>query len=156
MDNKKQPHVIMLRTAAVLLILVMLSTSMVAGRFARYTTSASGSDSARVARFSVTEAGEFLQTASVRIHPGETVPLAVQVKNDSEVAVTYSVTAENEYCNLPLEFVVLDGEKTVAHLAPGETKALAVQIGWQAEETEDKYIGMVDLIHLTVHVTQID
>jgi len=39
----------MMRLASVLLVLTLLSTSVISGTFAKYTTSASGSDSARVA-----------------------------------------------------------------------------------------------------------
>jgi len=43
----------MLRLASVLLILVMLTTSIIGGTFAKYTTTASGSDLARVAKWGV-------------------------------------------------------------------------------------------------------
>lgn len=42
-----------LRAAGILLLATMLTTCMTAGTFAKYTTSASGSDSARVAKFGV-------------------------------------------------------------------------------------------------------
>ena len=42
-DNRKL-HVIVLRLAAVLTILVLLSGSLAAGRFARYTTTVTASD----------------------------------------------------------------------------------------------------------------
>ena len=57
---------------------------------------------------------------------------SVQIQNDSEVAVSYSVSAENQYNNLPLTFTLLDNTTPVgeAKLAPGETKNLALQIYW--------------------------
>ena len=73
MTENRKAHVIVLRAAAVLLILVMLSTSMVAGRYARYTSSASGNDSARVAKFRVTESGDLKTTFIVKISPGKSV-----------------------------------------------------------------------------------
>lgn len=156
-DNRK-PHVLVFRLAAVLLILVMLSSGMVAGRFARYITTSSGSDSARVARFSVTESGILKDTVSVKIVPGQKLPLSVQIQNDSEVAVSYSVSAENQYNNLPLTFTLLDNTTPVgeARLAPGETKNLALQIYWDESITDDKYMGRVDLIRLTLQVNQLD
>ena len=51
MTENRKAHVIVLRVAAVLLILVMLSTSMVAGRYARYVSSADAEDKAHVAAF---------------------------------------------------------------------------------------------------------
>lgn len=44
----------MMRTASGLLVATLLSTSIIAGTFAKYTSSASGSDSARVAKWEVT------------------------------------------------------------------------------------------------------
>lgn len=158
MNENRKLHAVVLRIAAVLLVLVMLSTSMVAGRYARYTTTASGYDAARIARFSVTESGDLRQTFKVKVSPGEAVPITVQLKNDSEVAVAYTVSAENYFRNLPLEFTVIDTatSQPAQPLAPGETRELALQIFWQEDITDDKYIGMVDLIHLTIRVTQVD
>lgn len=158
MSENRKPHVIALRTAAVLLILVMLSTSMVAGRYARYTTTAYGSDSARVARFSVTEEGSLFQTVPMKVRPGSNIPAQVVVTNNSEVAVAYSIEVVNHYNNLPLTFKLQDGEAAVdtANLAPGEVKTLKLLILWDEIKSDDKYIGMVDLIDLTIHVTQID
>lgn len=44
---------VMMRIASVLLIAVLISTSAISGTYAKYVTSGSGSDSARVARFGV-------------------------------------------------------------------------------------------------------
>ena len=114
MNENRKPHVLVLRTAAVLLILVLLSSSMVAGRFARYTTSASGSDSARVAKFLVTQTGALTTAIKVEITPGQRISLEVEVKNDSEVAVEYAVTADNIEQNLPLEFTLTENDAPVA------------------------------------------
>ena len=158
MNQNTKLHTLVLRIAAVLLVLVMLSTSIVAGRYARYTTSASGYDSARIARFSVTESGILRETFKVKIAPGEAIPIEVLLKNDSEVTVAYTISAENYYRNLPLEFTVIDtaAQLPAEPLAPGETKTLALQVCWQADKTDNQYIGMVDLIHLTICITQVD
>lgn len=44
----------MMRTASGLLVATLLTTSVISGTFAKYTTAASGKDSARVAKFGVT------------------------------------------------------------------------------------------------------
>lgn len=44
---------VMMRAASVLLIMVLLTSSVISGTFAKYVTSASGTDSARVAEFGV-------------------------------------------------------------------------------------------------------
>lgn len=158
MNDNRKPHVIMLRAAAVLLILVALSTGMVAGRYARYTTSASGMDSARVARFSVTESGNVTELLSLSISPGTAQNVTVTVANDSEVAIAYTIQAVNVHNNLPLEFQLMDGNEEVdaANLAPGDRKDITLRIHWQTGKTQDSYIGKVDLIRLTVTATQID
>ena len=45
---------VMMRVASVLLIAVLMSTCVISGTFAKYTTSASGGDTARVAKWGVT------------------------------------------------------------------------------------------------------
>lgn len=158
MSENRKPHVIALRTAAVLLILTLFTTSIVSGRFARYTASTTGQDGARVARFSVTEQGEIEGMLKVRVRPGYTEEQLVTIRNDSEVAIEYAVAADNEYNNLPLEFSISDGEsdEPTAILLPGETKTVKLRIYWDETKTSDAYIGMVDLVHLTLTAAQID
>lgn len=53
----------LLFTAGILFCLVLISTAMMGGLFARYTTSSSGHDNARVAKFgdlTITETGDFV------------------------------------------------------------------------------------------------
>lgn len=45
---------VMMRAASALLVLVLLTTCVISGTFAKYTTGATGSDEARVAKFGVT------------------------------------------------------------------------------------------------------
>ena len=96
MSYNRKPHVILLRLAAVLLILVMLTGSMTTGRYGRYFTSASGSDSARVAKFAVWVEGGGDTDISLDMndeskHKGS---YGFTVKNDSEVKVAYTVTVK--------------------------------------------------------------
>ena len=81
MNENRKPHAIVLRAAAVLLILVLFTTSIVSGRYARYTSSATGHDSARVAKFRVTEEGIDGQMIKVSIAPGQTVKHEIIVHN---------------------------------------------------------------------------
>lgn len=66
----------MMWLAGVLFCLVLITTSMMGGLFARYITSATGSDSARVATFgdlTLTETGDFVEsdgTKTAKIIPG--------------------------------------------------------------------------------------
>lgn len=159
MKQKKSPHVIVFRIAALLLISILATTSIVSGRYARYTNAATGGGDMQVAYFQVTETGELRTTTSVSLSPKETVKLGIQVHNASEVAVEYCVRAVNRYGNLPLEFKVLDengNEVEVSDLNCGDTRNLVLQIHWRNGENSDSYIGMVDIIDIFLTAVQVD
>lgn len=89
MTNNRKPHVIVLRLAAVLLVLVMLSTSMVAGRYARYTSTATASDSARVAKYEITVSSD--PNESIALSEGTPASYRFSVTSGSEVTVEYDL-----------------------------------------------------------------
>lgn len=67
--------------AGILFCLILITTAMLGGLFARYTTSGSGSDSARVAKFgnlTLTESGDFDGTAGKK---GMIIPGVALTKN---------------------------------------------------------------------------
>ena len=168
--GKLELHTIVLRLAAVLLSLVLITTGMVSGRYARYVTSASGSDSARVAKFTVTQSilqGEtdLAQTIPMpEIKPGETVIIDVVVEHDTEVAVRNTVDVQSLYSNLPLTISVQEKETLSsqssnfsAEYRPGTfTKEYEAAITWVRGSNDVDYIGMVDLITITVTSEQVD
>lgn len=158
MNENRKPHAIVLRAAAVLLILVLFTTSIVSGRYARYTSSATGHDSARVAKFQVTEEGISSDMLTLRVRPGYAAEHPITVHNKSEVAIEYAVHVVDSYGHLPLSLSIKDGASTgtTAILAPGDTKEVKLLVYWDESETSDRYIGMVDLIRLTLTATQVD
>lgn len=158
MREKRINNRILLRAAAVILLLILFTSCILAGRYARYTTAESGDDSARVAKFLITETGELTEARRIELVPSETVKLRVEVENGSEVDVEYSITADNPYENLPLEYTFLgdDTLSTKAYLKPGEIKEVYLQIHWQDDKTQDEYIGMVDVVYLKVTAVQVD
>ena len=81
---------VMMFTAGTLFCLVLITTAMMGGLFARYTATAEGSDSARVAGFDVEVTGlnDNIQCAVTSAKPGE---IKLMVVNKSEVAVTYNI-----------------------------------------------------------------
>lgn len=149
---------IALRAAGLLLILVILTTSIVTGHYAGYATGASVNDSFRVAKFFITESGELSSTEYITLAPGDTIQRSVAVENGSEVTIEYTVTVENPYHNLPLEFTMLDDgtEITNTVLNPGEGAELVFQIHWPENINQDRYIVMVDLLVVTVTASQVD
>lgn len=100
--NYQKFNTILMRVIAVLLMLVLLSTAAVTGRFARYISSSTGSDSARVAKFNV----DYTLTPV----EGKNGEFTLQVTNKSEVAVEYSVRVvfDNELSDGNLEVKIND------------------------------------------------
>lgn len=155
-----------IRLAVLLLMLVLVTTSMVSGRYARYISSASGADQARVARFSVTENTGGLMERFVISMPDSDPSRTIVVTNDSEVAVSYTISVVSKYQNLPLKFTIqngetqvsIDNEPFVGEIAPGSQATYRLLIQWDSEIAMDpaQYGGMVDELHITLTTTQID
>ena len=156
MTDKRKPHVIVLRLAVVLLILVMLSSSLVAGRFARYTSTVTASDSVKVAKFEVTEESALLrEKVAVSIIPGGVDETSIVVTNASEVSVAYTIEVDNPYQNFPLSFQIEGAMPFTAQMAPGQTATYTLVTTWEGA-ADISYSGKVDLLEITVSATQID
>jgi len=147
--------------AAILLCLTLFSFYLCGGLYARYTTSDSGEDAARVARFDVSEDGAyFSKNLLIETVPGS-VEREIVVTNNSEVAVAYTVTIKNTTKNIPYSFSVDDSEpmlnecSVTCYLKPNSTERISIVAEW-AEEGALKYMGMVDLITLTISAQQVD
>jgi len=147
--------------AAILLCLTLFSFYLCGGLYARYTTSNSGEDAARVARFDVSEDGAyFSKNLLIETAPGK-VEREIVVTNNSEVAVAYTVTIKNTTKNTPYSFSVNDSEpmlnecSVTCYLKPNSTERISIVAEW-AEEGALKYMGMVDLITLTISAQQVD
>ena len=168
--GKLELHTIVLRLAAVLLSLVLITTGMVTGRYARYVTSSTGSDNARVAKFAVTQSilqGETDLTQTIpmpEIKPGDTVVINIVLEYDTEVAVRSTVDVQSLYSNLPLTISVQEkgtlssqSSNFSAEYRPGTfTKEYEAAITWVQGSDDLVYIGMVDLITITVTSEQVD
>ncbi len=161
--------------AAVLLCLTLFSAYLVTSLFARYTTSAQSSDQARVAKFSIKGGDKFSTPITADLIPGEYKKVYLDIKNDSEVAVEYTLEVTNETQNLPLSFRMVkdDGSSelpdvhtsgdyityTEQKLPGSHTDEYMLVIDWLASEDEDRdpnMIGMVDHIKVTVTAAQTD
>lgn len=100
----------MMRIASFLLIAVLLSTSAISGTYAKYVTAASGSDTARVAKFGVQVAvdGGLFSTSYVQVADGNTpgdTNLTVKSSNSDKLVapgtkntngLTFSITGTPE------------------------------------------------------------
>lgn len=83
---------IMIRVAACLFCLVLISTSMMSGLYARYTVHDSGYDSARVIKFGdivLTETGDFTSNNKLMIIPGVDLTKKAVVEFGGSESATY-------------------------------------------------------------------
>lgn len=175
---KKRSHsmdinTILMRTVAVLLMLVLISSGMVTGRYARYVTTASFEDSARVAKFYIMEQNQAdlsVGFAFAKIAPGESASNTIQIVNDSEVAVDYTIEIKNVTQNLPLAYsvtaegaeltknVVDDYTATFTDSMPATfngTRTYTLNVGWGGDP-DPRYGGMVDYLQITLRAEQAD
>lgn len=83
------------RLSLVLLCAMFFTSHMMGGLYARYTTTATGSDSARVAKFNVSEPSYVSSNAKIELNfydPSKfSDTVSFNVSSDSEVTVKYSV-----------------------------------------------------------------
>lgn len=157
-SNKQTPFVF--RLALGLFCAVLLSISLMGGLYARYVTTASGSDSARVAKFNVTEELTVTRSDGTKVtdfvvddvlKPGESVSYRFTVQNDSEVAVKFIVSGERLFNELPLTLET--AEKVIA---PGASDTVTFTVLWDSNENSLSYGGKIDMIQLTARAEQID
>lgn len=172
MEKKRNISSLIMQTFAVLLCLTLLSMWLLSNMYARYTTQASGEDSARVAIFDVTETGTLTQDINdISIAPGGAAEYEVTVTNKSEVAIKYSITAVNKYNNLPLRFQMykkttsdseskqkISGDSIPANDNTAHTYILEISwpTGTEAVEKSEDYSGKTDAFVITLKAEQID
>lgn len=150
--------------AGILLCLVLFTTSLVSGLYARYTARGESSDSACVAKFTIDMNSQLLDNSSIvkfDLTPGET-NYAIEIKNKSEVAVISKIQVINITKNIPFTFA-FDGNEldssgiVMSHaLAPNSTETINFTINWVNDDTALNYIGMVDLIEIHLDIEQVD
>ena len=170
----------MMRLASVLLVLTLLTTSVISGTFAKYTSSATATDTAKVAKWSVLVnsddiAGTTTKTLNIDlfstvldtqdgnteadiktsdgtlIAPGTKGSFEIVLKNDSEVNATYDLTfITTNTSNIPIAFTGLT-DADDATIGMGETKTIAVEWVWAFEGDDAKDTQLgIDAPEITV------
>lgn len=149
--------------AGILLCLVMLTTHLTSGLYARYTTSSAFEDSARVAVFEVSQKGTLMENGlQVSMAPSEDKDYTLIVNNKSEVDIRYYISLENKTKNLPLTFTVESTPMNTAdtvfqgEVGLGEQATYNLKITWPAGENDLARMGMVDLVLVKLTAEQID
>lgn len=152
--------------ASVLLCLTLFSIHLTSGLYARYVSKGEGSDNSRVAQFNVTETSDDLTAELLfELEPG-THEYEISVSNKSEVAVGYTIAVSNRTKNIPLQFEVrtkesANGETTLDSfekefvMASNSESIFVLRIYWDPENA-DEFMGMVDLIDITLKAVQKD
>ena len=179
MNGNRKPHIFVLRAAAVLLVLVLLTTSVVSERYARYVSTASGGDRARIAAyvFDVNDTeGHIIDLTEIR-KPGDNKSFQFTVdnyRNDvvSEVAEKYVLTIELQ-SSLPLTCTLTGGNETIMLTGVGGTgsatnsfeaavqsdEAYTLRVDWDKNEngTDIEYSRAgIAVVVLTVNAQQVD
>ena len=148
----------MMRLASAMLVLTLLSTCAISGSFAKYTSTASGSATATVAKWDITVNETSIVTNSMSfdlfgtindtgntedetnvsdnlIAPGTSGSFAIKVKNTAEVTAKYNITlSETNNSSIPLQYS-LDGTTWKDSIAKLSTTGLTDQtLGIDAAE----------------------
>lgn len=137
-NNRKSPvnfGTIMIRVAASLFILTAITVYLLAGVLARYVTTGTGSDSARVVKFgnlTLTETGDFDGTASQK---GMIIP-GVDLTKDASVNFEKSEVATVVFVEVITNYITSDHKN---YSYNGELK-WSVESGWEYLIT-DTYEG---------------
>ena len=150
----------MMRIASVLLVAVLLSTSAISGTYAKYVSTSTGTDSARVAlwKFTIDDTDiittsntftfdlfntsyeesnvdkEGIDNNAVVIAPGTTGFATVTLKNISEVNATYEVAFSAEESGIPLQWSV-DGTDWKNNISELDISATAINMNDDADIT---------------------
>lgn len=171
-------NTILLRSAAVLLLLVLISTSIVSGRYARYASAASSQDGARIAAYVFDlhdTSGQYIDISDIT-KPGDSVTYSFTVtnKNDtwvSEVSENYQITMELRG-SLPLSCQLSGNGETLTATGVYQVKSgteynfqastetahsYTLTVLWPAEQNDLKYAnaGLAELV-LYVRAEQVD
>lgn len=148
---------ILMRVAAVLLCMVLGSFYLMGGMFARYATTGTGSDSARVAKFDVKVTGS--EDVTVDCAESSEGTYKITISNESEVAVTYDIDVTYN----AVVGVTHKLEQEFGTLAVGATNAenpgvLTFTVDWDTiTENMTNEMNSVSLAFtVTIDVVQID
>lgn len=116
---------ILLRAAMILLCMVLLSVHLMGSLFAKYSTTATGSDSARVAKFDVdvifSDGNSTISGITADLEYGENGEYTITVVNNSEVAISYVIRIEN----IALETTDKNGNIVATAITKGVSAKLA-------------------------------
>ena len=151
--NKK--HNVFFLSFIVIFSLVLLSSQMVIGINARFVSSDQANDEGRVAKLDVeidvTDLSDITLTSPLKIMPGETETIIVDVKSNSEIMLEGEITVST-LGNLPLT-ILIDNNKFKFDENTNSFKA-TVAVIWDEKDNDVKYCGEIDVLQVNVSIVQ--
>ena len=171
MNNEIIKSNIMIKLAAIFLCLVLISTYLTSGLYAKYTSRGTAGDSTRVATFKIetdldyielkTAQGEDIQFQLGGVDETKNISIPFFIENNSEVAVGYSVAVDfgtdlPEYLSLTLsdgiesQTISGGGEESRFEFADFGTMAAGAPTG--QKENLSLTISVSDLTMITTEV----
>ncbi len=152
--NKSAPAVFYVGMA--LLCLMLITSHMMSGLYARYVSTAEGKSISRVAKFEFDAKNSNTQTQdfTVRdISPKGNAELQIELKNSGEVNIECIITVQNLTGNLPIS-----DSTTTQNVEMGKTETVKFDIKWQNDDDSKKadYMNKTDLLRITVTAKQVD
>lgn len=173
MKSKHSFSEIVLTCASILLCFTIVSSYLTAGMFARFVSSDTASDSARVATFNVDKRGALTTSFAAEFVPGVPCYKEIIVQNKSEVAIEYTITILNKSNNMKLSFRFGTDENdlrpmtetsegytyTTYFASSSKEQRYVLEITWIPSDDpayDLAYMGAVDQIAVTLMATQVD
>lgn len=183
--TKTHYSVLIFRVAALLAVLTLITSYLLSGAYSKFYTSASGGDSARVARFSPAFTSNSHEIIVSDELPGYSAEIPFEVKNTSddkvsEVAMKYKIVVKTTG-NIPLTFTLYDkdehqlnsdswdcngisGEQIYEYenislvfgVGTIKTEKYKLKIEWPSDRKNAQFSGMTDAVYLGVEFLQID
>ena len=136
---------------------------MSSGLYARYTSTVTGSDTVRTAKFEIIETLELTnsqgQTSTEfsvgdTLIPGQSNKYTYTVTNRSEVTVKFIISGASKFGELPL---TITNQELL--LKPGENGQIEFEVSWDMTDKahlDASYSEKIDLIQITVRTEQVD
>ena len=161
--NKKFPTIFYI--GLTLLYLVVISSYLMGGLYAKYQTSSSSKDAAQIADFHVDIVSDINIYSELidlgEMQPGDTKAFVFTVTNNSEIATAFHVNIVNLTGNLPLNVPLYDPTKVTEPifsqvLQPKATATYSVFVSWDQNQSHPSAAGKTDLLELKVTAEQID
>ena len=151
-----------LRIVALCLVSFFISSRMVSESLAKYSTTATSYDQARVAKFidinnDISSTGSIIFNDELNLKPGDSKEVTFTIVNNGEVTLTLKLELL-KYGTLPLKYYFNDVETLYyeKELEPGESVVVTIDMIWDINDNDYKYSNVVELVKVYAICEQVD